>query len=91
MSRAIRHGARAFNSLAAAGSFCAVCHSSGARYSAKDGKTLCKAHRAAQRLRVKVEIVRRFYVEYPGGGIYGGPFDSKQEAQACLAAAAPQA
>jgi hypothetical protein len=87
MSRPIRHGARAFTSLASGSVCCDVCHNSGARYSAKDGKTLCKAHRAGQRLRVKVEVVRRFYVEFPGGGIYGGPFDSKEEAQACLAAA----
>lgn len=38
-----------------------------------------------EKLVIKTEIVKRYYVEYPGkGGIYGGPFDSKQEAQACL-------
>lgn len=50
MSRAIRHAARAFTPLASGSVCCDVCHNSGARYSAKDGKTLCKAHRAEQRL-----------------------------------------
>lgn len=34
--------------------------------------------------RVRVIIVKSYYVEFPGGGIYGGPFDTKAEAQQCL-------
>jgi hypothetical protein len=35
-------------------------------------------------LRVKTETIKRYYVEYPGGDIYGGPFDTKEEAKECL-------
>lgn len=35
------------------------------------------------KLKIKTEIVRRYYVE-SDGWIYGGPFDSKEEAQKCI-------
>lgn len=52
MSRAIRHAPRAFTSHDSGLSCCDVCHNSGARYSAKDGMTLCKQHRAERRLQL---------------------------------------
>jgi hypothetical protein len=37
-----------------------------------------------QGLRVRTEIVKRYYVEAVDGWIYGGPFDTKEEARSCL-------
>lgn len=34
----------------------------------------------AKKLRVKTEVIRRYYVEWPDGSIHDGPFDTKQEA-----------
>lgn len=40
---------------------------------------------AKPKLRVTTQIVRRYYVEYPrDAGIFGGPFDTKEEAEDCL-------
>lgn len=36
-----------------------------------------------KRLRVKRDVVIRYYVR-DGNDIYGGPFDSKEEAEECL-------
>ena len=35
-------------------------------------------------LKVKVDVIRKYYVQTPDGWIYGGPFDTKQEAINCL-------
>lgn len=37
-----------------------------------------------KKLRVKVDIVKTYYVQTPDGWIYGGPFDTKSEAIDCL-------
>ena len=38
----------------------------------------------AKKLKVRVEIVKTYYVQTADGWIYGGPFDSKEEATKCL-------
>ena len=37
-----------------------------------------------RRLRVRVNVVKTYYVETPDGWIYDGPFDTKQEAEQSL-------